>query len=159
MVPPPETAAESPPSSDAPRSPGSPASSFDPSQPLDQAFAGLLDFGMQENRGLFASLDGGRLLECTEETLRIGVAKSFHQSRLENRMDDVRKICERFFGSRARVSIEVLDDTRATPGTDAPDRESIRQRRKKALDHEAINTAVQELDAQIVEIRPLRENR
>ena len=155
----PETAAESPPSSDAPRSPDSPASSFDPSQPLDRAFAGLLDFGMQENRGLFASLDGGRLLECTEKTLRIGVAKSFHQSRLENRMDDVRKICERFFGSRARVSIEVLDDTRATPGTDAPDRESIRQRRKKALDHEAINTAVQELDAQIVEIRPLKENR
>jgi len=74
-------------------------------------------------------------------------------------LDDVRKICERFFGSRAQVSIEVLDSPRATPGTDAPDRESIRQQRKKALDHEAINTAVQELDAQIVEIRPLSENR
>ncbi|MED5262059.1 MAG: DNA polymerase III subunit gamma/tau [Myxococcota bacterium] len=158
-APEPETVAESTPSSDAPRSPGSAAPSFDPTQPLDQVFAGLLDFGMQENRGLFASLDGGRLLECTEETLRIGVAKSFHQSRLETRMDEVRKICERFFGSQARVSIEVLDDTRATPGTGAPDRESIRQRRKKALDHEAINTAVHELDAQIVEIRPLRENR
>ena len=35
--------------------------------------------------------------------------------------------------------------------------ESDRQRRKTALDHPAINTAIQELDAQIVEIRPIGE--
>ena len=54
---------------------------------------------------------------------------------------------------------EVLEDASVPSSTDTPNREAIRQRRKKALDHEAINTAVQELDAQIVEIRPLGEKR
>jgi len=72
-------------------------------------------------------------------------------------MDKMSEICERFFGQPVKVTIEAQEDPSASNADDSSERESDRQRRKNALDHPAINTALQELDAQILEIRPLGE--
>ena len=143
------------------RSPAPPAeptlNSFAGDLPPEAIFDRLRAFAQKENRGLFISLEGGRLLAHDAGSLTLSVSNAFHARRLTDRMDKMSEICERFFGHPMKIMIEAQEDPSASSTDDSSERESDRQRRKNALDHPAINTALQELDAQILEIRPLGE--
>ena len=122
---------------------------------LDEVFDRLRAFAQNQNRGLFASLEGGKLLEHQDSRLCIGVSNAFHSQRLIDRISEVDAICERFFGHRMKIEIRALGGGAKSLSSPENDRESIRRYRKNALENKAINMALKELDAQLVEIRPL----
>ena len=125
--------------------------------PLEVVFDRLRIFAQEKNRAAFISLDGAELVERSENRICISAANPFHAKRLQDRADLLGELCAGFFGHPVQVEIRVQENGEGFAADPAPRREADRQRRKTALDHPAINTAIQELDAQIVEIRPLRE--
>jgi hypothetical protein len=136
---------------EAPAEPG-------PGASLDQVFDRLRAFAQEANRGLFAALEGGRLTGRTEQTLRISLPSAIAVRRLEARMAELTGVCERFFGHSLRVVLEAAGEASATPATRAggPDPDAKR-RRQEALNHPAVNQALEILQGEIVEIRPLGE--
>jgi DNA polymerase-3 subunit gamma/tau len=147
------------PGRDAEASGASAAPEIAPDAPLDVVFDRLRIFAQEENRAAFASLDGAQLTERSEDRVCITAENSFHAKRLSDREDLLGDICARFFGQPMEVEIRVQETGEGSGADPVPRREADRQRRRTALDHPAINTAIRELDAQIVEIRPLRERR
>jgi hypothetical protein len=128
-----------------------------PAAPLEQVFDRLRAFAQEANRGLFAALEGGRLAARTEETLRIALPSAIAVRRLEARMGELGAVCERFFGKALRVVLEVEGAaSEATPRAAGPD-PLAQRRRQEALNHPAVNQALEILEGEIVEIRPLGE--
>jgi hypothetical protein len=124
--------------------------------PLDQVFDRLRAFAQEENRGLFAALEGGRLIGRTEQALRISLPSAIAVRRFQARMDELTAVCERFFGHPLRVVMETEGASGARPATQSagPDPDAKR-RRQEALNHPAVNQALEILKGEIVEIRPL----
>jgi DNA polymerase-3 subunit gamma/tau len=128
-----------------------------PPAPLDQVFDRLRAFAQEANRGLFAALEGGRLVARTEETLRIALPSAIAVRRLEARSGELAAVCERFFGRALRVVLEVEGAASAlAPRAAGPD-PLAQRRRQEALNHPAVNDALEILQGEIVEIRPLGE--
>ncbi len=118
----------------------------------------------ESDRGLAIALEQAELLERTDTHLRLAVSDPFAVRRLERRMADLEAISERFFGRALRIEItgpEVPAPARAPAplgGRAAPsdaDDEADRRRRREALDHPAVNAALEILGGDVVEIRPL----
>jgi len=114
----------------------------------------------EQNRGLAASLQGARLIERSETTLRIGAPGSFHAKRIQGRLSELEPLCESFFGHP--MQIEVIEEA-ASHGPGAVvsrtgNTEARRRRRQEALRHPAINIAIEELAGEIIDIRPLESN-
>jgi DNA polymerase-3 subunit gamma/tau len=138
--------------SEAPRAPRTSAPA-----PLSQVFDRLRAFAQEENRGLFAALEGGRLLAKSDDTLRIALPSAIAARRLEARKPELEGVFARFFGKPMRVELT------ADPGASAPQigakanggSEAVRKRRQEALSHPSVNAALEVLGAEIVEIRPL----
>ena len=74
--------------------------------PLPAVFDRLRSFAQDANRGLFAALEGGRLVARTGETLRIALPSAIAVRRLEARIDELAAVVERFFGRPLRVVLE-----------------------------------------------------
>ena len=115
-------------------------------------------FAQKEDRALYSSLDAARLLDRTGSSLRIAIANDFHRKRIESQMETLLGTVERFFGQR--MSVELVAGQKEMPSAKAPTsvgekRERDRQQRNAALNHPAINTGLEELHGEIVEIRPL----
>jgi len=127
----------------------------------------------EHDRGLAMALDRATLLERTDTHLRLAVPDPFAVRRLGRRQADLEAASERFFGRSLRVEItEITGTTGAagtaavapappaaapggrTPRSDAAE-EADRRRRREALDHPAINAALEILGGDVVEIRPL----
>jgi DNA polymerase-3 subunit gamma/tau len=123
--------------------------------PLDVVFDQLRRFAQERNRGLFAALEGGRLVARTSERLRVVVPAAFAARRLEARRDDLETVCEQFFGSRLVVEVESADQAPQAEQQRAAQTDLARRRRQQALDHPAVNDTMDILGGQIVEIRPL----
>jgi hypothetical protein len=125
--------------------------------PLAQVFDRLRSFAQGENRGLFAALEGGRLLEKSDEALRISLPSAIAARRLEARKPDLESVCARFFGRQLRV--ELVSDAGGAAAANAAKAgetsELARKRRQDALAHPAVNVALEVLGAEIDEIRPL----
>jgi len=123
--------------------------------PLDVVFDQLRRFAQQRNRGLFAALEGGRLVLRGAERLRLAVSQEFAARRLRARLGDLEEVCQAFFGTRLRVEVE-CDAAEGDEAT-GPDGNSdlARRRRQEALDHPAVNATLEVLGGEIVEIRPL----
>ncbi len=159
---PPSPAEEPPPPGEAPGFPSAPAASApDETVPDAAVYDRLRGFAQEANRGLFTSLDGGRLVSRGDGRLTIAVRRGFHLRRLQDRLSELEDVCGRFFDSPVRVSLEPIEDG-AEPVSQARERrDDVRQRRKAALEHPAVNIALKELQGEIVEIRPLggRETR
>jgi DNA polymerase-3 subunit gamma/tau len=125
--------------------------------PLAQVFDRLRSFAQQENRGLFAALEGGRLAARTEQTLRLALPSALAVRRLEGRLAELSAVVERFFGKALRVLLEVEERPgEAAPRPAGPD-PLAQRRRQQALNHPAVNQAREILEGEIVEIRPLGE--
>jgi DNA polymerase-3 subunit gamma/tau len=130
------------------------------SAPLPLVLDRLRAFVQAENRGLAAALEGGELLERSGDRMKIAVPGSFAAKRLQGRLEPLEEICGRFFGRRTRVEVVQREEASAS-GRPRPevDDELGRRRRLEALQHPAVNAALEILGGEIVEIRPLGTSR
>ncbi|NNL86654.1 MAG: DNA polymerase III subunit gamma/tau [Myxococcales bacterium] len=124
--------------------------------PVEQVFDRLRRFAQERNRGLFAALDDGTLLVRGEDMLRIGLRPGISAERVRGRKADLEAVCSQFFDKPMRVELEIAE----APGADdatrpAADPIQIRETRKAALRNDAVNVALEVLEAEIVDIRPL----
>ena len=117
-------------------------------------------FALKANRGLFTSLEGATLLERRPGLLKLAAAGGFHQKRLQDHIAECNAVCSDFFGTDTRLEISTRADAEAgdvavpTP----KHRDDERRKRQEALNHPVVNTALEVLQAEIVEIRPLGRN-
>lgn len=127
---------------------------------LGKTFDRLRAFAEERNRGLFAGLNGGTLLEQESGRLSISLPEGIAAQRICARKADLEAICEQFFSRRTEIEIEVVPTQLLTEAND-PEIQNVQDRetRKAALRHEAINSALDILEAEIVEIRPLGDKR
>ncbi len=124
----------------------------DPQVLFDRLRAKALD----QDRARFASLEGSTLVTIEANTIRIGAPAAFHVERLRDRAADLEGLASELFGQPTRIAVELTRST--TPREEsAESREHSRRRRQEALNSEPVNLAIELLDAEIVEIRPLGE--
>jgi DNA polymerase-3 subunit gamma/tau len=119
--------------------------------PLGAVFDRIRALLREENRALSAALEGGRLLERSEERLRIAVPNRFAAQRLNSRRESLERVCRRLFGDLVQVEIEAEGNG---PAGEA-DPEVVRRLRQRALEHPGVGRALEVLGGEIAEIRPL----
>jgi DNA polymerase-3 subunit gamma/tau len=122
---------------------------------LDVVFDRIRAFVLEEDRGLAAALESGRLIERREDALRVAVAEPFAARRLERRRPDLERACARLFGRAVRVAIVGPEEPSGDRKLRADESEAARRQRRDALDHPAVNRALEILGGEVVEIRPL----
>jgi DNA polymerase-3 subunit gamma/tau len=127
--------------------------------PLPVVFDRLRGFAQQANRGLFAALEGGRLVARTSESVRIALPSAIAVRRLEARLAELEGVVQRFFGAPRRVVLESDGAAAAESAPRAAGPDPLAQRRRQeALNHPAVNQALEILQGEIVEIKPLGGN-
>jgi hypothetical protein len=109
----------------------------------------------ERNRTLAAAMEGGRLVECGESTLRFLVPHPFAAQRLNDRREALEAICAHFFGRAMQVEIQAESSGASASGAGAADPELVRQLRQDALNDPGVAAALEVLEGEIVEIRPL----
>lgn len=113
---------------------------------------------LESDRSLFASLEAAKLLSIEGNNIVLGAEVAFHAERLTTRIPDLENFASDLFGQPVRVTVETESAHHPQKGnTDS--REHSRKRRQEALNSEPVNLALEILEAEIVEIRPLGENR
>jgi DNA polymerase-3 subunit gamma/tau len=123
--------------------------------PLPVVFDRLRSFAQEANRGLFAALEGGRLAARSDETIRIALPSTLAVRRLEGRLRELEAVVERFFGGPRRVVLE-SDGGAGEPAPRATGPDPLAQRRRQeALNHPTVNQALEILEGEILEIKPL----
>jgi hypothetical protein len=121
----------------------------------------LRGFIRESYPGLVAALEGGKLLERSDRKLRIFTPEPFAAERLRDRRESLEAVCAEFFGHPIQVEIETVDPASevegetATAAKTAFTGEALRKLRQRALQNPAVNRAVEILDGEIVEIRPV----
>jgi len=114
----------------------------------------LRSLAQEQNRGLFAALQGGRLVAREAGRVEIELPTSVATRQLETRIGDLEQVCERFFGEPTRVTLSTRGS--ATPEPESgPGEDQARRQRQEALSHPNVNQALEILSGEIVEIRPL----
>ena len=113
---------------------------------------------LEADRSRYASLEGTVLLSIKGDTIELGVSAPFHAERLQARIDDLEAFAGNLLGQPTRITVEVCA-TRCHQEETSESREHSRKRRQEALNSEPVNLAIEILDGEIVEIRPLGENR
>jgi DNA polymerase-3 subunit gamma/tau len=129
---------------------------LDLAPPLPAVFDRLRSFAQEANRGLFSALEGGRLVTRTDETIRIGLPSVIAVRRLESRLDELAAVVERFFGRPLRVVLEAEGGPSEAARATGPD-PLTKRRRQEALNHPAVNQALEILEGEILEIKSLGE--
>ncbi len=110
----------------------------------------------ERDRALGAALDGVTIVDRSETGLVLGAAQAFTAHRLERRRADLEAVCVNLFGRPMRIVVRG-PGTDARAGAAAADDEAVRQRRREALAHPAVNLALEVLGGEVVEIRPLAD--
>jgi DNA polymerase-3 subunit gamma/tau len=109
---------------------------------------------LEADRTRFVSLEYAELVAIRGHTIELAVDAAFQAERLRARQTDLERFASEFFGQPTRFRIELRTrESRRGDGADL--RELSRQRRQAALNSEPVNLAIEVLDAEIVEIRPL----
>jgi len=152
--------------SDTPQTSESPESGETDSEPSNGSFdahpAVVLDrlrgFIRESHPGLVAALEEAKLLERSDRKLRIFTPEPFAAERLRDRRESLEAVCAEFFGHPIQVEIETVDPAAEVEGETAKTvltGEALRKLRQRALQNPAVNRAVEILDGEIVEIRPV----
>ncbi len=102
---------------------------------------------------MFAALQGLRLVTRESGRLVFETPNAFSRQRLESRRNDLERLCGSFFGGAMRIEIRENEGTRVQ--SPRPRHEDTRRLRQEALNHPLVNSALEVLEADIVEIRPL----
>ena len=127
--------------------------------PLPAVFDRLRAFVRERNPGIFAALEGGRILSREDGSMRIGLPAAFAARRLREKSKTLDEVVARFFD--ASVHVEIVDESEANAETRAPTQQPgvARQRRQEALNDPGVSRALEILGGEILEIRPLGEGR
>ncbi|HXK23874.1 MAG TPA: DNA polymerase III subunit gamma/tau [Myxococcota bacterium] len=145
------------PRSDASAPPGrsaAPAAEVAPAAPAASpaaVFDRLRAFAREENPGIYAALEGGRIAEHRGDALVLAVP-TFAAQRLRERAAALDELASRFFGAALRVRIA---EEGGAVGAAPADPEAVRLRRQAALNHPGVARALDILGGEILEIRPL----
>ena len=131
----------------------------EPDAPLGAVLDRLRAFARAKEPGhLRGARRRAQLLERSADRLRIRVPEPFAARRLRERQDAVDALAASFFGRATRVVIEDAPaPASAAPSAARRRARPLRQRRQEALNDPAVGRALEILDADIVEIRPLAE--
>jgi hypothetical protein len=113
---------------------------------------------LEADRSRYASLEGTELISIKGNTIELGVSAPFHAERLRARIHDLEAFAGHLLGQPTRITVEIRA-ARSHQEETSESREHSRKRRQEALNSEPVNLAIEILDAEIVEIRPLGENR
>ena len=113
---------------------------------------------LEADRSRFASLEGAEVVSIKGNLIELGVPGSFHVERLKARIGDLEALAETLFNQPVRISVSLRSDG-ARADEDSASREQTRKQRQAALNSEPVNLAIEVLEAEIVEIRPLGDNR
>jgi len=166
--PPPPAAAESPPphatptaeapppeiprpaAPDVPHPPEAPAAAA----PLGAVFDRLCAFAARRQPRLAPALDNGALLACGDDHLVLAAPNRFAAQRLETRREALETLCAELFGRPMRVGIELRERGAAFADRDA-NRSDARATRQRALEHPSVALALEVLEGEIAEIRPV----
>jgi DNA polymerase-3 subunit gamma/tau len=127
-----------------------------PDAPLAVVFDRLRVLARREDRALAGALDGGELVELSNERLCLALPNAFAARRLERRAPDLERLASRLFGRPVRVVVRGPEE--APPGEAAQrgvESDLARRRRQEALDHPAVNSVLEVLGGDVEEIRPL----
>jgi DNA polymerase-3 subunit gamma/tau len=149
----PQARGASEPTDPAPAEPAPPSDAPGIGATLDVVFDRLRARVREQDPGLFAVLQGTRLEAREPGRLRFQAPNAFARQRLEGRSTDLETVCGGFFGEPTRIEVTELAQSEQ-PST-RPQREDARRLRQEALNHPLVNTALEVLEAEIVEIRPL----
>jgi hypothetical protein len=120
----------------------------------------LRGFIRSDHPGLYAALEGARLVHSDDQHLQVSIPEPFTAQRLRDRIETFEAVCANFFGRPTRVEIQsdkaetASDDALAHGGRESLTGEAMRQLRQRALNHPAISRAIEILDGEITEIRP-----
>jgi DNA polymerase-3 subunit gamma/tau len=114
-------------------------------------FDRLRGFAREQNHGIFAALEGGRIAERTPDALVLSVP-AFGAQRLRERAAPLDELVSRFFGQPLRVRIA---EQGTSGGPKTLDGEGVRLRRQAALNHPGVARTLDILGGEIVEIKPL----
>ncbi len=124
----------------------------------DVIFDRLRTKALEQDRSRFASLEGANLIAIEGDTIRLGATAAFHAERIKAKAADLEAVASQLFGQPTRITVEIQTrDTRAQQTSTS--REHSRKRRQEALNSEPVNLAIEVLEAEIVEIKPLGKNR
>ncbi len=152
-APTPQPVTLTPPTRPAPQTPAPAPDAPGIGAPLDIVFDRLRARTRDVSAGLFAVLQNVRLAAREPGLLRFETANDFARKRLADRSADLESICSTFFGEATKI--EVAEAVTASRAETKPHHEDTRRLRHEALNHPLVNTALEVLEADIVEIRPL----
>ncbi|MGE4608262.1 MAG: hypothetical protein AAEJ52_16095, partial [Myxococcota bacterium] len=128
----------------------------DPSAAPAIVFDRLRGFIENRNPGLYGALGECHLLERSADQLRIRVPEPFAAQRIRDRLEPLESLCEQFFGRPTKVLVETAEaDESPAAASRELSADSLKKLRQRALNHPAINRAVEILDGEIGEIRPV----
>ena len=157
----PSEAAIEAPAPTAAAAPATPAPVAAQTEAADPAALPLLDrlraLATERDRALGAALEGVTIGDRNETSLTLRTLQPFAAHRLDRRRADLEAVCARFFGRPMRVVI-VGPTGDGRPAGAAADDEAVRQRRREALSHPAINATLEILGGAVIEIRSLGES-
>jgi hypothetical protein len=122
-------------------------------------FDRLRAFAGKQDPGLFAALDGGRLVRIEESRICLSVPAGFAARRLEQKRAPLERCCESFFGRPMAIELEIPSEAPAADSARGSDAEALRRVRQQALSHPAVNAALELLEAEIVDIQPVGAGR
>jgi DNA polymerase-3 subunit gamma/tau len=125
--------------------------------PLPAVFDRLRAFLREQSPAIHAALGSGRLVERGAAGLRVAVAERFAADRLREKSAQLEEIASRFFGCPTPVKIELDEGARAKAADDAArtDPEALRRTRQAALNNPGVGRALEIMNGEILEIRPL----
>jgi DNA polymerase-3 subunit gamma/tau len=119
-------------------------------------FDRLRGFIENRNPGLYGALGGCHLLERDSDQLRIRVPEPFAAQRIRDRLESLESLCEKFFGRPTKVVVEMAEaDEPPAAASRELSVDALKELRQRALNHPAVNRAVEILDGEIGEIRPV----
>ena len=128
------------------------------SGPGGDALQRLRNRAREEQPGLVALLEGAQLTPQGEDLI-LSIPQPLQLRRLRDKREVFEALCQREIGCSVKLEAgQAAAPERpgashnATPGIS---REQARKQRQAALEHPAVNIAIEELGAEIVEIRPL----
>jgi hypothetical protein len=113
---------------------------------------------LELDRARHASLEHAECLAVEGNLMRLSVATSFHVERVRARGSELEVIATGLLGRVMRIQVE-LQAVKTQAEESAESRERSRRQRQEALNSEPVNLAIEILDAEIVEIRPLGDKR
>ena len=150
---------EPPPAAPEPSGPVPAATQPEPGAPpasasLGAVFDRLQAFARQRQPRLAPALENSILRERGDDHLVLVAPNPFAAKRLESRREMLESLCEELFGRPIEVRIE-QDTHGGEPVERKADREGNRAARQRALEHPSVGLALEVLDGEISEIRPV----